>query len=143
MLTITLLGALASTMNYAAMTATIGVAFAATGALVPFFSPILGCLGVFLTGSDLRSDAFFAPLQRTAAQRLGVAPELVVAATASGGACDKMISPQTIAIATGAANMAGRDGYIFRFTLGHSVVMAVFLSLLTSAQAYLLPWMLP
>jgi|GEM_PF-1800 len=143
MLTISLLGALASTMNYAGMTATIGVAFAATGVLVPFFSPILGWLGVFLTGSDPRSDAFFAPLQRTAAPRLGVAPKLAVAATASGGACGKMISPQSIAVATGAANMVGRDGYIFRFTLGHSVVMAVFLSLLTSAQAYLLPWMPP
>ncbi|HVO84167.1 MAG TPA: L-lactate permease [Syntrophobacteria bacterium] len=78
-------------------------------------------------------------MQQTAAHRIGVAPELPVAATVSGGACGKMISPQSIAVATGAASMAGRDGYIFRFTLGHSVVMAVFLSLLTWAQAYLLP----
>jgi lactate permease len=142
-LTISLLGALASIMNYAGMTGTLGVAFAATGALIPFFSPILGWLGVFLTGSDLRSDAFFAPLQRGAAQRIGVAPELVVAATGSGGACGKMISPQSIAVAAGATNLPGRDGYIFRFILGHSVGMVVFLSLLTSAQAYLFPWMSP
>jgi lactate permease len=143
MLTISLLGALASTTNYAGMTANIRVAFAATGALVPFFSPLLGWLGVFLTGSHMGSDAFFAPLQKTAARRIGMAPELAVAATVSGGACGKMISPQSIAVATGAVNMVGRDGYIFRFTLGHSLVMAAFLSLLTLAQAYLLPWMLP
>jgi lactate permease len=142
-LTVSLVGALASTMNYAGMTATLGLAFAATGRLVPFFSPILGWLGVFLTGSDMRSDAFFAPMQRTAAGRIGVAPELTVAATVSGGACGKMISPQSIAVATGAADMVGRDGYVFRFTLGHSMAMAVFLSLLTLAQAYLIPWTLP
>jgi lactate permease len=142
-LTVGLLGALASTMHYAGMTATIGLALAATGSLVPFFSPILGWLGVFLTGSDLRSDALFAPMQGTAARRIGVAPELTVAATASGGACGKMISPQSIAVASGAVDMVGRDGYIFRFTLGQSMAMALFLSLLTLAQAYLIPWTLP
>jgi lactate permease len=138
-LTISLLSALASVMNYAGMTATIGLAFAATGTLVPFFSPLSGWLGVFLTGPGNRADAFFAPLQRTAAHWMGVAPELPVAATASGGACGEMISPQTIAVATGATNMSGRDGYIFRFTLRHSLVMALFLGLLTLAQAYLAP----
>jgi len=125
------------------MSSSMGLAFTATGALFPFFSPILGWLGVFLTGSDTSSNALFGSLQKTTAQQIGVDPHLCVAANSSGGVTGKMISPQSISVATAASNMVGREGDIFRFTLGHSVAMTAFVCVLTLLQAYALKWMLP
>jgi lactate permease len=141
--TIAMILGLAYIMNYSGMSSSMGLAFTATGALFPFFSPILGWLGVFLTGSDTSSNALFGALQKTTAQQIGVSPELCVAANSSGGVTGKMISPQSISVATAASNMVGHEGDIFRFTLGHSLAMLCVVSVLTLLQAYALKWMLP
>lgn len=142
-LTIAMILGLAYIMNYSGMSSSMGLAFVATGALFPFFSPILGWLGVFLTGSDTSSNALFGSLQKTTAQQIGVDPHLTVAANSSGGVTGKMISPQSISVATAASNMVGKEGDIFRFTLPHSLAMLGFVAVLTLLQAYSLKWMLP
>ncbi len=141
--TIALILGLAYIMNYSGMSSSMGLAFTATGALFPFFAPILGWLGVFLTGSDTSSNALFGSLQKTTAQQIGVDPHLTVAANSSGGVTGKMISPQSISVATAASNMVGKEGDIFRFTLPHSLAMLCFVAVLTLLQAYALKWMLP
>jgi lactate permease len=141
--TIAMILGLAIIMNYSGMSSTLGLAFTATGSWFPFFSPILGWLGVFLTGSDTSANALFGSLQKTTAQQIGVDPALCVAANSSGGVTGKMISPQSISVATAASNMVGKEGDIFRFTLKHSIAMVLFVSCLTMAQAYVLHWMLP
>lgn len=142
-LTISMILGLAYIMNFSGMSSSMGLAFTATGAFFPFFAPILGWLGVFLTGSDTSSNALFGSLQKTTAQQIGVSPELCVAANSSGGVTGKMISPQSISVATAASNMVGHEGDIFRFTLWHSIAMVLVISCLTLAQAYGLKWMLP
>ena len=142
-LTISMILGLAYIMNYAGMSSTLGLAFTATGALFPFFAPILGWLGVFLTGSDTSSNALFGSMQKTAAEQIGVDPHLTVAANSSGGVCGKMISPQSISVATSASGLVGKEGDLFRFTLGHSVAMVLIMGVLTYLQAYWLKWMLP
>ncbi len=141
--TIAMILGLAYIMNYSGMSSSMGLAFTATGALFPFFAPILGWLGVFLTGSDTSSNALFGSLQKTTAQQIGVDPHLTVASNSSGGVTGKMISPQSISVATAASNMVGREGDIFRFTLPHSLAMLCFVAVLTLLQAYALKWMLP
>ncbi|MBA4357205.1 MAG: lactate permease [Desulfovibrio sp.] len=141
--TIAMILGLAYIMNFSGMSSTLGLAFTATGAWFPFFAPILGWLGVFLTGSDTSSNALFGALQKTTANQIGVDPALCVAANSSGGVTGKMISPQSISVATAATNMVGQEGNIFRFTLKHSIAMVLFVSVLTMLQAYPLKWMLP
>jgi lactate permease len=142
-ITIALVLGLAYIMNYSGMSATLGLAFASTGSLFPFFSPILGWLGVFLSGSDTSSNALFGSLQRTTAEQIGVDPNLMVSANSTGGVTGKMISPQSISVATAATGLVGEEGVIFRFTLMHSVAMVLVISVLTFLQAYVLRWMLP
>lgn len=142
-LTISMILGLAYIMNFSGMSSSMGLAFTATGAMFPFFAPILGWLGVFLTGSDTSSNALFGSLQKTTAQQIGVDPHLTVAANSSGGVTGKMISPQSISVATAASNMVGREGDIFRFTLFHSIAMVLVISVLTLLMAYPLKWMLP
>lgn len=142
-LTIAMILGLAYIMNYSGMSSTMGLAFTATGSLFPFFSPFLGWLGVFLTGSDTSANALFCGMQKTAAEQVGVDPYLTVAANSSGGVCGKMISPQSISVATAATGLVGEEGTIFRFTLGHSIAMILFMACLTYLQAYALHWMLP
>jgi lactate permease len=142
-ITIAMILGLAYIMNYSGMSASMGLALSATGVLFPFFSPILGWLGVFLTGSDTSSNALFGSLQKTTAVQIGVDPALTVAANSSGGVCGKMISPQSISVATAAAGLVGQEGSLFRFTLKHSIAMVLFISVLTFLQAYVLKWMLP
>ena len=134
---------LAFVMNANGMSTSMGLALAATGFLFPFFAPILGWLGVFLTGSDTSSNLLFGNLQKTTAQAIGVSPELCAAANTSGGVTGKMISPQSISVAVAATGLHGKDGDIFRFTLWHSVAMLLFISCLTMLMAYPLKWMLP
>lgn len=141
--TIAMIVGLAYLMNYSGMSSTLGLAFAQTGSLFPLFSPIIGWLGVFLTGSDTSSNLLFGNLQMTTAQQIGVSPELCVAANSSGGVTGKMISPQSISVATAAANMVGQEGNLFLFTLKHSLAMITFVCILTYLQAYPLSWMLP
>ena len=120
-----------------------GLAFTKTGWLFPFFAPILGWLGVFLTGSDTSSNALFCGLQRTTAEAVGIDPHLTVAANSSGGVTGKMISPQSISVATAASGMVGQEGNLFRFTLWHSFAMTLVVCVITFLQAYWLKWMLP
>ena len=127
-LTIALILGLAFIMNYSGMSSTLGLAFTATGALFPFFSPFLGWVGVFLTGSDTSSNALFASLQKTTAQQIGVDPNLMVAANSSGGVTGKMISPQSIAVACAATGLVGEEGAIFRWTFFHSVGMCAIIA---------------
>jgi lactate permease len=141
--TIAMILGLAYIMNYSGMSSTLGLAFTATGKAFPFFAPILGWLGVFLTGSDTSSNALFGSMQKTAAEQIGVDPNLTVAANSSGGVCGKMISPQSISVATAATGLVGEEGTIFRFTLMHSIVMVIFMGVLTYLQAYALRFMLP
>lgn len=142
-LTISMILGLAYIMNYSGMSSTLGLAFTATGGLFPFFAPILGWLGVFLTGSDTSSNALFGSMQKTAAEQIGVDPNLTVASNTTGGVCGKMISPQSISVATAASGLVGREGDLFRFTLWHSIAMVLVISTITYLQAYVLKWMLP
>jgi L-lactate transport len=139
MLTIASVLALAYVMNYSGSTATLGLTFAATGALFPFFSPLLGWLGVFLTGSDTSANALFGNLQVVTANALGLSPELMAAANSSGGVMGKMISLQSISVAAAATGMAASDeAKLFRFTLKHSVLLASVIGLIVTVYAYLL-----
>jgi len=142
-LTISMMLALAYIMNYSGMSSTLGLAFTNAGWFFPFFAPILGWLGVFLTGSDTSSNALFGSLQRTTAEALNMDPHLMVASNSTGGVAGKMISPQSISVATAATGMIGQEGNLFRFTLFHSIAMVLVLSVLTFLQAYWLKWMLP
>jgi len=117
--------AMAYLMNYSGATGTLGLAFSATGHAFPFFSPIMGWLGVFLTGSDTSSNALFGNLQVVSASRLGFDPILIAAANSVGGVMGKMISLQTIAVAAAATGMSVADqSKLFRFTLRHSIFLA-------------------
>ncbi len=142
-LTIALILGLAFIMNYSGMSSTLGLAFTSAGAAFPFFSPFLGWVGVFLTGSDTSSNALFTSLQKTTAQQIGVDPHLMVAANSSGGVTGKMISPQSIAVACAATGLVGEEGAIFRWTFLHSVGMCTIIAVLTLLQAYWFKFMLP
>jgi L-lactate transport len=129
--------ALAFLMNYSGATATLGLAFAGTGRLFPFFSALLGWLGVFLTGSDTSSNALFGNLQVVTANRLGLSPVLMASANSAGGVMGKMISLQSIAVACAAAGLGREDeSRLFRFTLRHSIVLAVMIGIITMIYAY-------
>jgi lactate permease len=134
---------LAYIMNYSGMSSTLGLFLAGTGSLFPFFSPFLGWLGVFLTGSDTSANALFGNLQAVTGQQVGVDPTLTVAANSSGGVCGKMISPQSIAVATAASGLVGKEGDLFSFTVKHSLILAVIVGIMTYVQAYFLTWMIP
>ncbi|WP_188397240.1 L-lactate permease [Sporomusa sp. GT1] len=134
---------LAYVMNYSGMSSTLGLFLAGTGGLFPFFSAFLGWLGVFLTGSDTSANALFGNLQAVTAQQVGMDPVLAVAANSSGGVTGKMISPQSIAVATAATGLVGKEGDLFSFTVMHSLVLAIIVGLMTYAQAYFLTWMIP
>ncbi|MGU7775339.1 lactate permease LctP family transporter [Burkholderia sp. MR1-5-21] len=135
--------AFAFVANYSGMSSTLALLLAGTGAAFPFFSPFLGWLGVFLTGSDTSSNALFCSLQQATAHQLGLPETLVVAANTTGGVTAKMISPQSIAVACAATGLVGKESELFRFTVRHSVLFAVIVGLITLAQAYVLPGMVP
>jgi len=139
-LTIAAVLALAFLMNYSGATATLGLAFAATGLLFPFFSALLGWLGVFLTGSDTSANALFGNLQVITAKSLGFNPVLMAASNSAGGVMGKMISLQSIAVAAAATAMPAADeGRLFRFTLRHSLLLACLIELVTTFYAYVMP----
>jgi lactate permease len=138
-LTVCLVLATAFVMNASGMSVTLGRALAATGALFPLFSPFLGWLGVLVTGSDTSSNALFGSLQRTTADRLGLNPALMVAGNASGGVAGKMVSPQSIAVATASAHLEGQEGRLFRSTVVHSLAMTLIIGGIVVLEAYVLP----
>jgi lactate permease len=136
--------ALAFLMNYSGATGTLGLAFAATGVAFPFFSAMLGWLGVFLTGSDTSANALFGNLQVVTATKLGLNPVLMAAANSSGGVMGKMISLQSIAVAAAATAMCASDeSRLFRFTLRHSVLLAAVIGLVVLFYAYVMPGWAP
>ena len=136
-LTITAVLSMAFVMNYSGATGTLGLAFAATGTAFPFFSPFLGWLGVFLTGSDTSSNALFGSLQAITAERLGFSPVLIAASNSSGGVLGKMISLQSIAVAAAATGITvSQQSQLMRFTLKHSIILATLVGLEVLALAY-------
>lgn len=129
--------------NYAGMSVTLGKALATTGFLFPFAAPFLGWLGVFITGSDTSANALFGKLQHVTATQIGVDPVVTVASNTSGGVTGKMISPQSIAVATAAVGLVGKESDLFRFTVKHSLFFATLIGIITMLQAYVLKWMIP
>lgn len=134
---------LAYIMNASGMTNCLGLVFTKTGHWFPFIAPMLGWLGVFLTGSDTSSNVLFGGLQKATAEQLGISPILTGAANTSGGVMGKMISPQSLAVATAACGMVGEEGTLFRFTLKHSLFLTFLVCVMVYLQAYYLQWMIP
>ena len=134
---------LAYLLNYSGITYTLGLAFAATGALFPFFAAFIGWLGVALTGSDTSSNALFANLQKVTAQQIGVSPNLTVGANSSGGVLGKMISPQNLAVGTSATGLQGKEGDLLRLVLKWSIGLTVVMAILVTLQAYVFPFIVP
>ena len=139
LLTIGAMLGLGFTIRYGGLDATLGLAFAATGTLFPFFSPLLGWLGVALTGSDTSSNVLFGNLQQITAQAVGISPILASAANSSGGVMGKMINAQSIVVAGAATDQQGKEGSILRYVFWHSLILACLVGVLVMVQAYILP----
>jgi lactate permease len=136
--------ALAYVMNQSGQTATLGAALAETGTFFAFLSPILGWIGVAVTGSDTSANALFGALQVQTAAGAGLDPLLLAAANSSGGVMGKMVSPQNLAIAAAAVGMAGREGELFRKVFGWSLALLLFMCVIVVLQASpVLSWMVP
>lgn len=129
--------------NTAGMMATLGLVLAKTGSLFPFFSPVLGWIGVVVTGSDTSSNVLFGKLQQITAQSVGMDPILAVAANTGGGVTGKMISPQTLAVAAAAVGLAGRESELLKFAFKYSVILLFAVCVLTYLQSTVLTWMIP
>jgi L-lactate transport len=129
--------------NYSGMSTTLALLLSGAGDVFTFLSPIVGWIGVFLTGSDTSSNALFCGLQAITAHQIGVPDVVLVAANSTGGTIGKMISPQSIAVATAAVGLVGYEGSLFRFTLKHSLLMVVVVGLLTALQAHVLTGTIP
>jgi lactate permease len=142
LLTISAMLAIGTLTRLSGIDATLGLAFAGTGVLYPFFGTLLGWLGVALTGSDTASNVLFGNLQRITSEQLGLSPVLMAAANSSGGVMGKMIDAQSIVVASTATNWFGHEGSILRFVFWHSIALACLVGLLVMAQAYLLPGMI-
>ncbi|WP_438481124.1 L-lactate permease [Oleiharenicola lentus] len=143
LLTISTMLALAFASRYAGLDSTLGLAFASTGFLFPFFSPLLGWLGVALTGSDTASNVLFGNLQQITAQQVGISPVLAAAANSSGGVMGKMIDAQSIVVAGVATGQQGGEGEILRKVFWHSLALAVLVGVFVFVQAYCFPGMVP
>ncbi|AZU60728.1 L-lactate permease [Neobacillus mesonae] len=131
-------------INVAGMSTTLGLALAKTGTvLFPFFSPFLGWLGVFVTGSDTSANVLFANLQKVTAESIGMNPILALAANSSGGVTGKMISPQSIAVACAAVGLVGKESELFRFTIKHSIFLVVIIGIIVWLQNSVLSFMIP
>jgi len=141
LLTIAAMMAIGFTTRYSGMDATLGLAFARTGWLYPFFGTMLGWLGVALTGSDTSSNVLFGSLQKITATQLGLSPILMGAANSSGGVMGKMIDAQSIVVASTATRWYGHEGDILRYVFFHSVVLAALVGVLVLLQAYVFTWM--
>jgi lactate permease len=143
-LTIALMLALAYLMNYSGMTSTLGLALAASGGAFPFFSAVVGWLGVFLTGSDTSANALFGNLQVVTANALGLNPILTASVNSAAGVMGKMISIQSIAVAVAATGMTRADeSRLFRFTIKHSVLLMIVMGVVSMMFAYLFPGAVP
>ena len=140
LLTIAAMLALGFTTKGAGLDATLGLAFAHTGYLYPFFGAMLGWLGVALTGSDTSSNVLFGNLQKITAEQLGLSPVLMASANSSGGVMGKMIDAQSIVVASTATQWYGHEGEILRYVFFHSLALAALMGMLVMAQAYVWPF---
>ncbi len=140
LLTVAAMLALGYTARYSGLDATLGLAFAGTGVLYPFFGTLLGWLGVALTGSDTSSNVLFGSLQTISAGRIGLSPVLMAAANSSGGVMGKMIDAQSIVVASTATKWYGHEGEILRCVFFHSLALASLVGLLVTLQAYVYPF---
>jgi lactate permease len=140
LLTIAAMLALGFTTRYSGEDATLGLAFAQTGVLYPFFGALLGWIGVALTGSDTASNVLFGSLQRISSEQLGLSPTLMGAANSSGGVMGKMIDAQSIVVAATATNYHGQEGVILRYVFFHSIALACLVGILVTLQAYVWPF---
>jgi lactate permease len=143
LVTIAAMLALGFTTRYAGLDATMGLAFASTGWLFPFFSPLLGWLGVALTGSDTSSNVLFGNLQQITAEQVGVSPVLAAASNSTGGVMGKMIDAQSIVVAGVATGQQGGEGEILRYVFFHSLALAMLVGVLVMLQAYVVPGIVP
>jgi lactate permease len=143
LLTIAAMLAVNFVTRYGGTDATLGLAFTKTGVLYPFFSAMLGWLGVALTGSDTSSNVLFGSLQKITAQQLGLNPILITTANSTGGVMGKMIDAQSIVVSTAATGQVGQEGRILRFVFWHSVALASVVGVIVMLQAYVFPWMVP
>ncbi|HEU5478404.1 MAG TPA: L-lactate permease, partial [Candidatus Tumulicola sp.] len=144
MVTIAAMLGLAYLMNYSGMTSTLGLALAATGAAFPFFSAVVGWLGVFLTGSDTSANALFGNLQVVTANALGLNPILTASVNSAAGVMGKMISVQSIAVAVAATGMSAADeSRLFRFTIKHSVLLMAVMGVAALLYAYVFTGLVP
>jgi L-lactate permease len=130
-------------MNYSGMTSTLGLALAGTGTAFPFFSAVIGWMGVFLTGSDTSSNTLFGPLQATTARVSGLDPILMGATNSSAGVMGKMISPQNLSVGAAGVGAVGREGEIFSKVIVHSLILTALMVVLAMLQQYVFPWMIP
>jgi lactate permease len=140
LITISAMLAIGTLTRLSGVDATLGLAFAATGVLYPFFGTLLGWLGVALTGSDTSSNILFGNLQKITSQQLGLSPVLMAAANSSGGVMGKMIDAQSIVVASTATNWVGHEGTILRFVFKHSIALACLVGLFVMLQAYVSPF---
>jgi len=140
LITISAMLAIGTLTRLSGVDATLGLAFAATGVLYPFFGTLLGWLGVALTGSDTASNVLFGNLQKITSEQLGLSPILMAAANSSGGVMGKMIDAQSIVVASTATNWYGHEGSILRYVFGHSIVLACLVGVLVMLQAYVYPF---
>jgi lactate permease len=142
LITISAMLAIGTLTRLSGIDATLGLAFAATGVLYPFFGTLLGWLGVALTGSDTASNILFGNLQKITSQQLGISPILMSAANSSGGVMGKMIDAQSIVVASTATNWFGHEGAILRFVFWHSIALACLVGVLVMLQAYVFTGMI-
>jgi lactate permease len=140
LITISAMLAIGTLTRLSGVDATLGLAFAATGVLYPFFGTLLGWLGVALTGSDTASNILFGNLQKISSEQLGLSPILMGAANSSGGVMGKMIDAQSIVVASTATNWYGHEGSILRYVFLHSIVLACLVGVLVTLQAYVYPF---
>lgn len=140
LITISAMLAIGTLTRLSGVDATLGLAFAATGVLYPFFGTLLGWLGVALTGSDTASNVLFGNLQKITSEQLGLSPILMGAANSSGGVMGKMIDAQSIVVASTATNWYGHEGTILRYVFAHSIVLACLVGFLVMLQAYVYPF---
>lgn len=141
-LTIGLVLSFAFISNYSGLAATLAIALSETGKAFAFFSPIIGWIGVFLTGSDTSSNLLFGTLQQVTANQLGISDTLFLAANSVGGVVGKMISPQSIAVACAAVGLVGRESELFRFTVKYSIGLVIVIGIWTALIAYVFTWMI-
>ncbi|MBZ7987520.1 L-lactate permease [Campylobacter canadensis] len=142
-LTIGLVVAFAYITNYSGASSTLGLAFSQTGKAFTFFSPIIGWIGVFLTGSDTSANLLFGALQQATAIKLQMQDTLFLAANSTGGVVGKMISPQSIAVACAAVGLVGKESDLFKFTIKYSIIMIILIGLWISFIAYFMPAIIP